>query len=392
MIQNIFLIIALLFLTPQKNVFSSPPNFNDSCSTFEVTKLEDLEITANTGEKPQSKLWHHDGNWWAVLPNAAGTKLWKLQDTKWEETLHLSDSTHIAADIRAIGNVTHILLYQGRHSELISVEYDENNKKYMLWSIRPHTVKIHLERASETATIDIDLSDRMWLASDDETEILIRWSDPPYVNWSKPQSLASGVSKDDICAIITFPNGSIGVFWSNQITQRFGFRLHAMNTNPDIWSVDEIPASGSAISWKLGMADDHINLAVASNGTLYAVVKTSYDTDGYPLVALLIRRPSGKWDRLYNVDDEGSRGIILLNEEDDYLMIVYSSYRDRKIVCRKSETKQISFGERQTLMNSIDEIRRINNVTSTKQNCSEEMVIIASEPGIARGVCVKLHK
>lgn len=27
--------------------------------------LEPLNISENTGEKPQSKLWSHDGHWWA---------------------------------------------------------------------------------------------------------------------------------------------------------------------------------------------------------------------------------------------------------------------------------------------------------------------------------------
>ena len=42
------------------------------------------------------------------------------------------------------------------------------------------------------------------------------------------------------------------------------------------------------------MADDHIHLAVASNGTLYAAVKTSYDSSGYPKIALLVRRRVGR--------------------------------------------------------------------------------------------------
>ena len=40
------------------------------------------------------------------------------------------------------------------------------------------------------------------------------------------------------------------------------------------------------------MADDHLNVAVASDGTLYAAVKTSYDTAGYPKIAMLVRRLS----------------------------------------------------------------------------------------------------
>ncbi len=380
----LFLIIIAVNATAKSN--QSP---EDSCATIVITPLQELVITTNTGEKPQSKIWFHDDTWWAVLPNTKGTKLWKLVDTTWVNVLHISDSTNTRADIRAIGNLTQILLYQGINSQLVSVEYDEQNKRYQFWSKRPYPVNIPLDKSGETATIDVDSSGRIWLASDNETEIHVRWSDSPYVDWSEPITIATGISADDICAIKAFPDGSIGVLWSNQITKRFGFRLHIHNTNPYNWSADEIPALGSAVSWGRGMADDHLNIAVASDGTLYAAVKTSYDTENYPLMALLVRRPTGSWDKLYNVDDEGSRGIILLNEKKDYVMFVYTSYRDHKIVFRKSNTKLISFGERHTLMNSTNKINRVNNVTSTKQNFNNEIVIIASEKGMARGVRLK---
>ncbi|MEK8227845.1 hypothetical protein NKG05_19735 [Oerskovia sp. M15] len=58
------------------------------------------------------------------------------------------------------------------------------------------------------------------------------------------------------------------------------------------------PAQSSALSLGNGMADDHMNVAVASDGTLYAAVKTSYDTQGATVIALLVRRPGGTWDPL----------------------------------------------------------------------------------------------
>jgi len=387
-LNKYFRVIVLIFASTNI-LFGQISNLEDSCESFAITPLQDFAITGNTGEKPQSKVWSHDDIWWAVLPNQSGTKLWQLIDTKWIDVLHLSDSTNTKADIRAIGNVTHILLYQGWNSELVSVEYDIMNKMYKPWSARPDPVRINLEKLGETATIDIDTSGRMWLASDDETEIHVRWSDSPYVKWSKPITIATGISADDICAISTFPDGSTGVLWSNQKTKRFGFRLHVNGTSPDNWLADEIPASGSAITLKLGMADDHINFAVALDGTLYAVVKTSYDTEGYPLIALLVRRPNGNWDKLYNIDDEGSRGIILLNEKGNNLVIIYSSYRDHQIVFKKSDLKKILFGERCTLLNSNNETGSVNNVTSTKQNYNNEIVIIASELSIARSVLIR---
>lgn len=391
LLSKYFWILILIFLSIN-TLLGNKLNSEDSCKIFFIDPIQELTITGNTGEKPQSKVWFHDKIWWAVLSNINGTELWQLIDKRWVSVLHLSDSTNIKADTRVIGNVTHILLFQGQESELVSVEYDSKDKRYQLWSKRTDKVKIQLERVSETATIDVDLLGRMWLASDDETEIHVRWSDPPYDVWSNPQTLATGISSDDISAITSFPDGSIGVLWSNQKTKRFGFRMHSLNAGPENWSVDEIPASSSAIALRNGMADDHLNIAMASDGTLYAAVKTSYDTNNYPLIALLVRRPSGRWDRLYKVDDEGSRGIVLLNEEKNCLIIVYTSYRDHQIVCKSSETSIISFSKRRILINGINNNKSINNVTSTKQNITNEVVLLASESGIAKSVLIKYFK
>ena len=72
------------------------------------------------------------------------------------------------------------------------------------------------------------------------------------------------------------------------------------------------------------MADDHIHLAVASDGTLYAAVKTSYDSSGYPRMCLLVRRPSGVWDNLYQVDTIGTRPIVMINEAAGKLIVAYT--------------------------------------------------------------------
>jgi hypothetical protein len=123
------------------------------------------------------------------------------------------------------------------------------------------------------------------------------------------------------------------------------------------------------------MSDDHLNVAVGSDGTLYATVKTSYDTDGMPLVACLIRRPRGKWDAFHNIDDEGSRGIMVLDESAGECHAIYTSYRDSTIVSRSSATDSIAFGRRKVLM----EASRINNVSVARENVSGLFPIVASQ-------------
>ncbi len=117
----------------------------------------------NTSEKPQSKVWKYEGKWWSVFPtttagaSAAGTWLWKLNLTNWtwEEVLKLTTATDIRADVKVVGTLAHILLFQGESTQLASVEYSGGT--YQFWSTRPALVSISLPN-SETATIDVELA------------------------------------------------------------------------------------------------------------------------------------------------------------------------------------------------------------------------------------------
>src|SRR6185436_3377143 len=128
-------------------------------------------LSTTTGEKPQSKVWLHDGRWWAVLPSTAvtptGTWLWRLgSDGVWTNLLRLASSTSAQADTLRVGNVTHVLLHTGSSSaQLVSLEYQPASQTYALWSQRPSTTSLSLS-SSEIATIDLDSTGRMWLATD----------------------------------------------------------------------------------------------------------------------------------------------------------------------------------------------------------------------------------
>ena len=161
-----------------------------------------------------------------------------------------------------------------------------------------------------------------------------------------PITIYNGVMDDDICGNIYLKaQGKMAVFWSNQNTKRFGFETHSDGESPTAWSSDEVPATQSALNIGAGMADDHINLAVSQNGTLYCAVKTGYDTKGYPRLALLVRRPAGTWDDLYNVSETGTRPIAILNELKNKIRIVYcSSESNGDILYRESSLSSISFG------------------------------------------------
>lgn len=351
---------------------------NQTHSENEVRVLSPLPSSAHTGEKPQSKLWHHRDAWWAVLPDSSGTYVWRLDDDAWSRVLELSGRTDITADCLPLGDTTYVLLFSGSATELAVIEHDApegSRGTYRRVGINSGRYLIDLPESAETATIALDGDGRMWLATDADDAIEVRYSNPPFSRWSEPITLASGVGPDDIGAITALPDGSVGVLWSNQVTRRFGFKIHRPGSDPAAWSDDEVPADRSALDVGEGLSDDHLNFAVGSDGRLFAAVKTSYDTEGHTKIGLLVRREAGTWGPLYHVDFSGTRPIALLSEVNDRLMVLYTETdRGGDILYRETSTADIRFGEPKVFLHGSS----LNNASSTKQNLVNEAVIVAS--------------
>ncbi len=224
--------------------------------------LTDFSVSQGTGEKPQSKVWEYADQWWTVMPSSAGAAVWRLDGTAWTQTLQLSTNNNVTADVKAVGGVTHVLLFDGDASQLASIEYDGAGN-YVPWTMRPQLIDVPLSGA-ETATIDVDTTGRLWVAADNGNLVQVRYSDGLYQIWSSPITVASGIGSDDISVITALPNGTVGVLWSDQNTKRFGYRYHIDGAAPTEWSVAEAPAAAAALNTGGGMADDHLNVAVAA--------------------------------------------------------------------------------------------------------------------------------
>ena len=175
--------------------------------------------------------------------------------------------------------------------------------------------------------------------------------------------------------------------WSNQVTQRFGFRVHMDGDDPASWSADEVPASQSALAIGHGFADDHINLAPRSNGELFAVVKTSYDNTGKPVIVLLKRQADGTWDDAYTVDKIGTRAIVMINEAYSFLTVVYSEdVFGGSVLYRESPLDTINFSDAHVLIpggfldaDGLPIGGLYTNVSSQKDPFTNDLVVVASE-------------
>ncbi|MCK6211737.1 hypothetical protein KZX45_14395 [Georgenia sp. EYE_87] len=332
-----------------------------------------ISSTVTTGEKPQSKTWKYAGTWWAVLASSSGTWVWRHDGGSWTNVYRLTDDTTVRADVKAVGNVVHVLLYDGS-TELVSLQYDSGPRSYRPWGSRSGATSVDLGSGGETATIDIDATGRMWLAYDTENSVEVQYSSFPYSSFSGPVTLETGIDKDDI-AVVAAMSGGVGVMWSDQRRDRFGFRFHPNSSAPGSWGAVELPGAAYAASNGSGFADDHINVATASDGTLYAVVKTSFNDSSHPDLGLLVRRPSGRWDPFYEVSGSGTRGIVQLNEAERTLHVVYTSainYDD--ILVRESSTGSIDFGSAEKVFSGS-----FNDATSTKDRWTGDLMILAAD-------------
>ena len=348
------------------------------------TTLPSITTSDTTGEKPQSKVWFHGHTWWAVLPTTAitptGSWLFRLEpNNTWTPVLQLT-SLRGKADTKAIGNLTHVLIAGPTTSQVVSIEYVPASNTYQLWSVRPTPTPVTV---GETGTIAIDSTGKMWLATESLTFVEVYHSDYPYTSFSGPITLATDTDGGDINAVVALPNNTIGVFWSNFALQRFGFRVHVDGTNPTVWLDDETPAL--AFHPSQNMADDHLNLAVGSDGTLYAAVKAGHASSSVPLLYLLVRHPQpggpgGTWDDVYGFSSNGTRPIVVLNEDIQKLRVFYSA--SGGIFMRESNRWPISFGGAEQILSGT-----LNDPTSTKDIWSGRLVVLASG-GSTSGVLI----
>jgi VCBS repeat-containing protein len=360
-------------------------------SVGSTQNLPFVAMTGNTGEKPMSKVWEHGGNWWAVFSDSNSTNVWRFDGTVWTSVLDLSNRTSVKADVKVVGNVVHVMMLRTSATEFRSVQFVAGSGgspgTYQFWSTQPNLITLPSMSSLEAVTFDVDSTGKMWVAYQSGGQIKVRHSDTPYTTWSAEIVLDSNVGSDDIASIVALPNGQIGLFWSNQDTDLFGFRIHVDGTDPNTWLADELPGDELAGGQNQNLSDDHMNMAVKADGTIYVAIKTSFNSQNYPRMMLFIRRPNGVWET-YDIDQDrtGTRPIVQLNSADGRLLYFYRNTDSNGPIVYRSITdngNSITIGAETIVMNgdSIVNADDISNVSGSKASFSDDLVVIGSASG-----------
>ena len=360
---------------------------------------------AVSGEKPESKLWWNDGSWWASLWDAAGggyeihrlnvaTQTWvstgtaldprstSRADALWHQA---SSKLYVASHVYATsGSAT------SDGARLYRYSYNAGTDAYTLDAGFP--VAINSAR-SESLVIDRDSTGQLWATWVQGSQVWVNrtvcsptcndatWGAPfvPAVNGIYPNSNA--VSSDDISSVISFGNNRIGLMWSNQSHDAWYFAVHTDNSADTTW------VGSIRVFQGPDEADDHVNLATllaADDGRVFVAVKTSLNSSNQPAIKVLERTPGGGSWLSHTVSTgqyDQTRPIVLIDESAAVLHVFSSDEGGGGIYRKSAPLSNVSFADgKGTLVMWDDDVREIDNATSTKQNLNSTtgLVVLGS--------------
>jgi trimeric autotransporter adhesin len=359
-----------------------------------------------SGEKPESKLWYHDGFWWGALFNATAGE-WRIhrlnastgQWTSTNTTLDARDGSRADTLMDAATNKLYVASSPfttsgsaqsaGNSGRVYRYSYNAGTDTYTLDAGFPVTINGF---RSETIVIDKDSTGKLWATWTAGSRVYVTHTTTSDTQWVTPYILPGSptLTSDDISSLVSFGGDKIGVMYSNQVSTDYKFRF-AVHTDgagdaAANWTTQVVP-----ITWK---SDDHINLKADSSGRVFAAVKTSESTNTQPLTVLLRRNADGSWNNaIFGTGrDSHTRPIILLDEPNKQVRMyatcpqapTSSSGQSGGDICQKiSSMDNLSFpsGIGTPVIQDTGN-PEMNDVTSTKQgiNAFSGIVLLANDP------------
>ena len=365
-------------------------------------------VLTPTGEKPQSKLWYTDGRWWGDLFNNTdgkyhiywldiGTQTWKdtgtildprpqtKADTLWAGT-RLYVASGGGSDLSGSGTTAALPAILYRYS------YNAATKTYSLDTGFPVTIR---NGGAETIVLDKDSTGTLWITYTQGNKVYVNHSLTSDTDWNlnvMPLQVVgtnTNVSPDDISTLVAF-DGKIGILWSNESAGQFSgsndtafyYAVHTDGAADTVWT-------GGVALRQPEIADDHINiksLQADASGNLFAMVKSSLNSNGHPQLFLLVakKQPNGKyiWEsHIESMREDGqTRPILLIDIDHRQLYVFTSTESGGNVYYKTTSLDNIQFPDGPGSLFMSKPGYAINNVTSTKQTVTgaSGIVVLAS--------------
>ncbi|MDZ7269160.1 MAG: T9SS type A sorting domain-containing protein [candidate division KSB1 bacterium] len=286
---------------------------------------------AGTGgdfDKPhQSRVFYHDGKWWlAGLKKSENKwKLWKFDGSNWvDQGLVIADTKTYRPDcfLNSAANKLYIFVSGGTKSQFLRLSYSGG-----AWS-KDAGYPVNITHFTHSGEYSISFSradnGELWAFRVNSNQLEGIVSTNEGTSWSGVIVLKSGLNNTALTDCHAFASGGnhyMGVCYSENSTTNsiVGFLRHSDGSSSTAWT-DE---SGSLPPYSGTRSDDHINMAVAGNGTVYLITKT--DGGGASIVdnGLYKRSPSGTW-QLFAVNRGGgwTRPALAIDQSNNFLYAI----------------------------------------------------------------------
>ncbi|MCF6736924.1 hypothetical protein E9565_17495, partial [Blastococcus sp. KM273129] len=352
-----------------------------------------------TEDKPQSKLWFHDGSWWALMrTNVNGA------DGNPDVTVHRLQPDHTWLDTRTVVDKraasTGDALWEGGKLYVASrvtngalqaarLSYNPASRTYSMDSGFPKSVT---SGSIESTTIARDSRGRLWVtftkpnpSNTGQDQVWVAHSTTSDTTWTAPFLVPvpdNVIGADDLSAIVAF-GGKIGVMWSDQQSSAIRFAVHPDTAASNAGWTMETPFSGTR------SADDHVNLKslMEDDGRIYAAIKTSRgdastDSRSDPSVVVLSRSSTGSWTptTVATVSEKLTRPQLALDATNRQVYVIMSTESGGSIYYRRASMgANLSFSPRATLLSWSGAL--INNATTAKApiTAATGLVVLASD-------------
>jgi hypothetical protein len=361
--------------------------------------------TAPTAEKPQSKLWFHDGSWWGMLfrPSKAGGGKFTIHrldlvTQTWIDTGVAADTREgVRLDALSDGNKLYVASSRGsanaklnRKVRVWGYTYDALAKTYTV----DHGFPVDLANGEvEEVVIDKDGTGILWATFVLNGRVMVTHTKRSATQWVTPYVLPVGSAATvkaepggDQSGIVRFSN-QVGIMFSSQIDPKLGvmyWATHVDGTSDHTWTLSQAFAGPR-------LADEHINLkalpAGDPAGLVLAAVKTSLNTGSGLLVHLLRLGTDGAWTshEFGTVTDKQTRPLVQIDIDNRQIYVFATSpcCRGAVIYMKVSSLDNIAFppGLGTPFIQSATDAN-INNPTGTKQtvgNASGLVVLVGDD-------------
>ncbi len=349
---------------------------------------------APSGSKPESKVWFHDGTWWADLWDTATNDFYvhrlDLAAHRWVRTpTRLDDRTSSRSDVLWDGAHLYVASHSfaegssstptGQPAWLRRFSYDTVADTYALDPGFPVAIN---DARTESLVIDEDSAGRIWATWVQDRRVRVAVSTVGGTSFAPSTLLpvAARVSADDISSVVAFAGDRIGVLWSNEDTDTMYFSQRLDRQPTADWGPAEVAFTGPAA------ADDHINLKSVADqgGRILAAVKTSR-TGSATLIHLLDRdAATGTWtSHVYGLGtDNHTRPVVLVERDARRVHLFATSGQSGGSIYEKvAPLDAIAFspGTGTPVLTDVSSAD-INNATSTKQavDATTGLVVVAT--------------